>query len=94
MKDELKESSWNEDKKAQKGIRGFVKVPEAEHKNKSLVVKVTSKQKEFFQSYCKSKGITPSDLIRFMIYDHLKNQNEDFSMFEQQPSNQTSLFTD
>lgn len=92
MKDELKESSWNEDKKAQKGIRGFVKVPESEHKNKSLVVKVTEKQKDFLKDYCSKQGITPSDLVRYMLYNHLKDKGEDFSMFEQVPSNQTSLF--
>jgi hypothetical protein len=92
MKDELKESSWNEDKKAQKGKRGFVKVPESEHKNKSLVVKVTEKQKDFLKDYCIKQGITPSDLVRYMLYNHLKDKGEDFSVFEQIPTNQMNLF--
>ena len=89
IKQKLKQSSWNEDKKAQKGIRGFVKVPEAEQKNSPLTVMLTKAQKDFLTAYCKRQDITASNLIRFMIYDYLKKQNEDFSMFEQQPSNQT-----
>ena len=92
MKDELKESSWNEDKKAQKGIRGFVKVPESEHKNKAITIKFTNDQREFLKAYCIKQKISMSDLVRFMLYNHLKDNGEDFSMFEAQPDNQTNLF--
>ena len=81
MKDELKESSWNEDKKAQKGIRGFVKVPESEHKNKAITIKFTNDQREFLKAYCIKQKISMSDLVRFMLYNHLKDNGEDFSMF-------------
>jgi len=77
MKEELKESSWNEDKKAQKGKSGFVKVPESEHKNKSIVVKVTEKQKDFLKDYCVKKEITVSDLVRHMLFKHLKDNGEE-----------------
>jgi len=92
MKDELKESNWNEDKKSRKGLRGFQSVPDEEQKTERLIIKLTKKQRDFIRVYCKKKEITMSDLVRFMLYDHLKRGNEDFSMFEQQPSNQTNLF--
>ena len=87
IKQKLKQSSWNEDKKAQKGIRGFVKVPEAEHKNKAITIKFTNDQREFLKDYCKRQEISMSDLVRYMLYNHLKDNGENFSMFEQQPSN-------
>ena len=58
MKDELKESVWNENKKAIKNRKGFQNVPKEEQKNKPLMIKVTEKQRAFLKDYCVKKEIT------------------------------------
>lgn len=92
MKEELKESEWNENNQAEKERRGFKSVPKEKQKKSPLTIKVTDGQKKFLKDYCQKKEITISDLVRFMIFNHLKENGEDFSMFEAVPSNQTNLF--
>ena len=77
MKDELKESSWNENKKSIKKHQGFQNVPKEEQKNKPLMIKVTEKQRAFLKDYCVKKEITVSDLVRHMLFKHLKDNGEE-----------------
>ena len=66
--------NWNE-KRSEKGVKGFKKVPLEKQKNECLRIMLTKQQKSILVGYCKEYEISLSDFVRLAIYQKLKANN-------------------
>ena len=60
-------------KHVKKGVKGFVKIPDNEVKNKRGVFYLSTSQMELLQEYCTKNNIKPSQLIRERLKDIIKD---------------------
>ena len=60
-------------KQVKKGVKGFVKMPDNEVKNKRVVFYLSNPQSELLQAYCKKHNLKPSQVIRERLKDIIKD---------------------